>query len=44
MISERVLRGILEIIVNDTSGETFEDYVDVIMELARNTKFGKERG
>jgi len=39
MISEDVLKQILWIILNDTSGEEYFDRLDAIMELARNTEF-----
>lgn len=46
MISEKVLRMLLIIILNDTSGEEYgdKDTVDAIMELARNTDFEKQGG
>ncbi len=41
MISEQVLRQLLEIILNDTSGTDYgsDSTIECLMELARNTKF-----
>jgi len=46
MISEKVLRMLLTIILNDTTGEEYgdRDTVDAIIELAKNTNFETKEG